>query len=286
MRFCGSAALVSSIFLLTTPAGAAGPRTRTGRAIVADELTAMPAAGIAKPLRAQRDVKWAHPPTQAWAHLAATGTWQAAWDRATGVPSRIWGSGIPAPGAMASADVAAAFARAQLADHIALLAPGASPADFELVSNHTDGDIRSVGFVQRRAGRIVVGGQVSFRFKRDRLFVIASEALPNVALPAQPRIAMPRAQLAAHTAEALRRELALPDAPVSAPGDEVVLPLVGDDAVLGYRLAVPVTIDGGSPNPVCWTIFHDSSATFTSRSRPGRSAIRARSALIHAVAHA
>src|SRR4029079_5126085 len=94
--------------------------------------------------------------------------------------------------------------------------------------------------------RIVVGGQVSFRFKRDRLFVIASEALPDVSLPARPRVAMSRTQLAARTAEALRRELALPDAPVTAPGAEVVLPLVTDDAVLGYRIAVPVTIDGGA----------------------------------------
>ena len=35
-------------------------------------------------------------------------------------------------------------------------------------------------FVQRANGMIVVGGQVSFRFKHDRLFVIGSEALPNV----------------------------------------------------------------------------------------------------------
>ena len=41
-----------------------------------------------------------------------------------------------------------------------------------------------------------------------------------------------------------------------------------------------------SPRPVCWTIFHDSSATLISRSRPGRSAIRASNALIHAVAQA
>jgi hypothetical protein len=45
---------------------------------------------------------------------------------------------------------------------------------------------------------------------------------------------------------ALRRQLDLPDAPVTPPGDEVVLPLVGDDAVLGYRVAVPITIDGGA----------------------------------------
>jgi MYXO-CTERM domain-containing protein len=248
MRACGSAALVSILVVLTTTAEAAGPRTQRG--IVADALTAMPAAGIAKPLRAQRDVKWSHPPTAGWQKLAGTGTWQAAWDRATGVPSRIWGSGIAAPGTIASPTAAAAFARAALADHIALLAPGASPADFELVSNHFDGDIRSVGFVQKHDGRVVVGGQVSFRFKRDRLFVIGSEALPGVALPppiqGTARARMSRAALRDRATQALRSELALPGAPVSAPGAEVVLPLVGDDAVLGYRVAVPVTIDGGA----------------------------------------
>src|SRR5262245_40786263 len=205
MRICGSAALVSSVVLLTTPAGAAGPHA--SRAIVADALTAMPAAGVAKPLRAQRDVKWSHAPTAAWQKLARTGAWQAAWDRATGVPSRIWGSGIAAPGTVASADAAAAFARAALADHIALLAPGASPAAFELVSNQFDGDIRSVGFVQKYGGRVVVGGQISFRFKSDRLFVIGSEALPDIALPAPTtgttRARMSRAALADRATEAL-----------------------------------------------------------------------------------
>jgi uncharacterized protein (TIGR03382 family) len=236
--------LVGSLLYLTTTAGAVVPRTPLR--IAADTLIAMPPAQIAKPLRVERHVRWSYPPTAAWQTLAATGTWQAAWDRATGVPSRIWGSGMPAPGSIASADVAAAFARAVLATHIALFAPGASPADFVLVSNTFDGDLRSVGFVQRYGGRIVVGGQLSFRFKRDRLFVIGSEALPMITLPAQPRARLARAAVMDRATEVLRRELALPDAPVTAQGDEVILPLIGDDAVLGYRIAVPVMIDGGS----------------------------------------
>jgi hypothetical protein len=243
MRCRGSVLLVGSLLVLTAPAGAV-VRHASVR-VATDALTAMPSANLKKPLRAQRQVRWSNAPTAAWQKLTAGGTWQAAWDRATGVPSRIWGSGIPAPGSVKSAEVAAAFARAQLAEHIALLAPGASPANFELVSNSYDGDIRSIGFVQRYGGRIVVGGQISFRFKRDRLFVIGSEALPNIALPARPRASLARAQLHDRAATALRRDLALPAAPVTAPGDEVVLPLVADDAVLGYRIAVPVTIDAG-----------------------------------------
>ena len=114
-----------------------------------------------------------------------------------------------------------------------------------LAGNHTDGDIRAVGFVQRAAGRRVVGGQLSFRFKRDRLFMIGSEALPHVALSA-PRARLAAPALSARAAAALRRDLALPTAPVSAPGDDVILPLVADDAVLGYRLATPIQIDGGA----------------------------------------
>jgi hypothetical protein len=247
----GSAVLVSSLLVLTATAEAVVPRhvataQRAITRVAADTLTAMPASGVTKPLRAQADVKWSHPPTLAWQKLAATGAWQAGWDRATGVPNRIWGSGLAAPGSVASAEVAARFARAALADHLALLAPGAALADFTLVSNTSDGALRSVGFLQSHDGRLVVGGQISFRFKRDRLFVIGSEALPNITVPAQPRSRMPRAQLRDRTGATLRRELALPDAPVTLPGAEVILPLVGDDAVLGYRIAVPVTIDGGA----------------------------------------
>src|SRR5689334_22573011 len=120
MELRGVAALVGSL-VVTTTAWAAGPRV--GRALQADTLTALPAASVAKPLRVQRDLKWTGPATAAWRKLAATGSWRAAWDRATGVPSRIWGSGIPAPGAMASPAAAERHARAALAAHIALLAP-------------------------------------------------------------------------------------------------------------------------------------------------------------------
>ena len=190
--------------VLSTTVHAVVPRA--GRRVAADELTAMPAAGV-KPLRAQRFLRAAPPqPSAAWQRfaLAAGPGWQAAWDPATHVPSRIWGPGLPAPGAMASPAVAEQHARRWLADHLALLAPGAAPDDFVLVSNHTDGDLRSVGFVQRALGRRVVGGQISFRFKRDRLFVIGSEALPDV------RVDPPRARLAKAAAPRPRRRRPAP----------------------------------------------------------------------------
>ena len=246
MRLRGPAAVAGSILVAAATAQAVVPRTSTTR-IPAERLTALPAAGITKPLRAQADVRWGAVPSAAWsAFTTAFGPrWLASYDRATGVPNRIWGAGIPAPGANAAPQIAEAVARQLLADHLALLAPGAQLADFVLVSNHDDGEIRSIGFVQMHGGRRVVGGQVSFRFKRDRVIAIGSEALPDVTV-AVPKTRLAKAALRARATTNLRAELALPDAPVAEPGDEVILPLVGDDAVLGFRVARPVIIDGGA----------------------------------------
>jgi hypothetical protein len=253
----GSLALLGALTTSVTTVHAVAPRQ--GRRIAADELTAMPAAGV-KPLRSQRMLRAAPQPSTAWQRFAAAtgGRWHATWDAATNVPSRMWGPGLPAPGAMASAAVAEQHARRLLAEHIALLAPGAAVTDFVLVANHTDGDIRSVGFEQRALGRRVVGGQISFRFKRDRMFMIGSEALPDVRF-SQPRARLAKATLQARATDNLRRELDLAAAPVAlvapaapaapaalAGDDEVVLPLVGDSTVYGYRLATRMVIDGGA----------------------------------------
>jgi hypothetical protein len=215
--------------------------------VQADELTAMPAAAVKRPVRAQRDVRFAVHATPAWAkfRVLAGGTWSAAWDRATAVPNRIWGSGIAAPGANASPAIAEAFARQLLADHIDLLAPGARASDFVLVSNVSDNGMRTIGFVQYAGGLRVVGGQVSFRFKADRMFVIGSEALPYVKVD-RTRARLATTALAARAADKLRSAVELPGATLTAPGDDVILPLVGDDAVLGYRIAAPMRIDGGA----------------------------------------
>ena len=235
---------IAAVLVAATAAQSAVPRS--GPRIAADTLTAMPAAGLGKPLRVTRGVRFDIRPTASWQKFstAAGGRWQVAWDPATGVPNRIWGSGIPAPGANASPQIAEQIARAMLAHHIELLAPGAHVSDFELVSNHSDGDQRSVGFIQRARGLRVVGGQVSFRFKNDRLFVIGSEALPHVVVPATLRMA--KQVMHDRAAIDLQTQLMLPTAPVTVLGDEVLLPLVADDAVLGYRVVVPMQIDGGA----------------------------------------
>ena len=218
---------------------------RVGPRVAADTLTAMPAANLGRPLRVAVTMQPQPVPPLAWSKFAQTGSWEAGWDPATGVPRRIWGSGIAAPGAMANPAIAEQVSRQVLADHIALLAPGAAPSDFVLVSNSSDGDIRSVGFIQTTGGLNVVGGQVSFRFKRDRLFVIGSEALPNVTV-AVARLRLAPAVLHDRAAAGLQTALQLPNAAVSALGADVVLPLVADDVVLGYRVVSPLTIDGGA----------------------------------------
>jgi MYXO-CTERM domain-containing protein len=122
------------------------------------------------------------PMRSAFARLAdETGThWSGWFDAATLVPGRLFGGGVLVPGAMRSPQIAASHAKALLDRQIDLLAPGSTIADFELVSNDLDSGMRTIGFVQKHHGLRVLGGQVSFRYKNDRLILIGSEALPNV----------------------------------------------------------------------------------------------------------
>jgi hypothetical protein len=226
------------LLLATSPAWGFVPRS----GVPADTLTAV---DTSKPLRTARRVDFTPKPSAAWSRLAGSGSWHAVWDTATGVPVRIWGSGISAPGAMAHADVAEQAARQFLADHLSLLAPGAQLSDFVLAANVYDGNIRAVGFRQLSGGIPVLGGQISFEFKNDRLFVIGSEALPNVMVRV-PTIRMVATQLARTAEPKLRAFTGLATAPMSAPGDETIVPLVGEDAVIGYRLARPLAIEGGA----------------------------------------
>lgn len=226
--------------------GLAGPALafvpKQGARITSTSVTAI---GATKPLREVRSVDWMAKPSPAWSRLAATGHWQAAWDAATGVPVRIWGSGLAAPGSVGNAAIAEQVARQALADHLALLAPGATLADFVLVSNTYDGNIRSVGFAQMSGGMRVLGGQVSFEFKNDRLFVMGSEALPNVVIDdgGQERLARSRI---ADQADQLKAAVGLAAGTVSAPGDEAILPLIADAGILGYRIVRPMTVDAGA----------------------------------------
>lgn len=108
--------------------------------------------------------------------------WTAIYDRDTEVPLRLWGPGQPAPGTVADPAAAEAWARAFVAAHIDVLAPGATAGDFVVVANQLDprGELRSVGLAQYANGIAVLGGGVSFAFKRDRMIMAGSTALPHV----------------------------------------------------------------------------------------------------------
>jgi len=134
-----------------------------------------------RPARAHRATERAAPTAArtAFAPLATAG-WQALWDRDTGVPLRLWGGVVAAPGAVGDPAVAERVARAFLAAHLAVLAPGAVASDFVVVANQRDGDVRTVGLRQTASGLPVLGGQLGFVFAHDRLFAVGSEALPGV----------------------------------------------------------------------------------------------------------
>jgi len=216
-----ASALALLTILAARPAAAVAPRGALAGVSPRAALEALPAARAKAPLRLTTDVTRAMPAARglAWVNLAAAhGAWNATWDRATGVPSRIWGGSVAAPGASASPAIAEAAARAFIAQHLALLAPGSAMADLELASNHSDGRIRSVGFVQRHRGLRVLDGQLSVRFLADRLYVVSSQMLPDVAITVDPD-----------------------DLPAGT--DLVILPLVSDEAVLGYRVATAAVAD-------------------------------------------
>ena len=251
----------AAALLAAAPIASAAPASDRARASHVRPLEVLTAAAVDKPVRDHVDVAWNQTPAPrraAWQQLQAAmpGMSSASWDTATAVPSRIWGRGLAVPGSVADGAIAEAAAWRVLAQHLALLAPGAGLGDFVLVANVSDGDLRTIGMLQRHAGLEVVGGQVSFRFKRDRLFVIGSEALPDVGV-AWPHKLAAAADVRAAVAAATIADLALDATAVTtrAATVPVILPLVGERGVLGYRAAIAVDVDAGSAGG--WRVWAD-----------------------------
>lgn len=269
----------AALGLCLAPAAFAAPQTTQTSSLTQEESTdglqyqdpaaagvvVTEAAAVHGKPRTLRGVKWqrqaaGYGPGDTWSSFVrqSGAEWSSAWDQATGTPVRIWGEGMAAPGAMASPEIAEAVARQMLAQHLALLAPGASVSDFRLVANHTDGDQRSIGFVQTYQGLDVVGGQLSFRFKNDRLFVIASEVIPNlkVAVPSRrARLSTARLRDLAATQLASLRLPASARVAALAEAQPVILPLIGDDSVLGVRVVVPQEVVAEGQGR--WTLYAD-----------------------------
>ena len=192
-----------------------------------------------KPVRGHVVATPAAPPS--FAALAAQG-WRAIWDRDTGAPLRISGTHIEVPGSIADAQVAERAARDFLIANLAVLAPGAQASDFVLSGNSVDHlGIRTVGFQQTAQGLRVIGGQLGFVFARDRLFVIGSEALPNV------HVAMAPSKLDLARVESWVR------APAKATGERAILPLVR----AGSIRYVLVDVTEASAQHGAWRVYVD-----------------------------
>ena len=209
------------------------------------------------PVRLAGELDWYVVPAQhrrAWSRLVkAMGTApHAVWDHDTGVVRRIWGAGIEVPGAIAAPETAERVARDFLAAHLDLLSPGAVATDYVLVANHLRSGMRTLGFEQRRGGLPVDGGQVSFRFKNDRLFMIASEALPHVPTPT--RVAVSDDAAAAAALAWIQRDTSK-TARVTAIAAPRVYPLIRAGHV-DYATVIPVVVDSESPRGR-WDVFVD-----------------------------
>ncbi len=182
-------------------------------------------------------------------------SWTGLWDDMTGVPSRLFGKGESVPGSVADGAIALAHARSMLERHISLLAPGAKASDFVLVTNLLDRDTRFVAFVQYKEGLRVLGGQVSFRYKKDRLFLIGSEALPHVQVA--PEVVRIPHRSADQFAKAWMYGRTSAPLPRNAEGP-FILPLMTEGGLSGYSRVYRVRVDSREPVG-SWNVYVDAS---------------------------
>ena len=211
---------------------------QTGSAFVGHKGDERPFVAAGRAPRAHRDVTWTNPKT-------APPGWRAMWDRDTDVPLRMWGPSISAPGTTATPALAQTAARRFLVDHLALLAPGASPTDFVLAVNVLDpsGHIRTVTFAQQARGLAVYGGSIALTFERDHLVMASSTALPNIAVTVPTAAAAPQA--IANSAIAWLGQAGVTVA-VTGRGARVIVPIVRPRGASGpsieYRVAETVSV--------------------------------------------
>ncbi len=177
------------------------------------------------------------------------------WDLATDVPHHLLLAGTPTPGVMADAAEAETIASDLLARHLDLLAPGSRASDFVLVSNDLSAGIRSVGFEQTHDGSTVLGGHISFRFKYDRLVMIASGAYPDVSVASRSRAATSR-EVSSRARGWVTDDIAGLPTKTGAVHGPFVLPLVDDAGTLEYREVWRTSVELASP-PTRWTVYLD-----------------------------
>jgi len=244
---------------------AIGTLTGQAAAVMPTTPSAGPAAGVLEvktgdSLRALAVGTGAAPASRAsaWGSFQqiAGGTWTGLWDEVTGVPMAVHGSGIAAPGSVNDAAAAEQFTRAFIARHIALLAPGASPSDIQLVDNISDGEMRTLGFIQTHRGMKVLDAHLIFEFKNDRLFVFGSTAFPNVSVPASAIDAPSAAVKSSATGWMADMGRTLVASNVE---ETVILPMVRASGAIEYHRVTPVQV--AEPNAMgSWTVYVDAAS--------------------------
>jgi hypothetical protein len=233
---------------------------QTSDAVVQPKGAEAPVVSAGRAPRMHRTTSWSRD-----AQLAALGLpgWTAIWDRDTDVPLRLWGSGVSAPGAMRDPQIAEAAARQFLIQHLRVLAPGSSAADFTVVANQLGGagDVRSVGFQQTAGGVRVLGGTIGMSFKNDRLIMVGSTALPNVSVAAATTV-LDRQRIATSAIGWLATD-GYPVRVTSAAEGRVIVPIVRPRSAGGtgvtYHLAEQVTVESTTSDVGRWTVWLDAS---------------------------
>ena len=172
--------------------------------------------------------------------------WQGARDRETGVVAELWGSHVPAPGAVADPALAEQAARAFVTAQSALLAPGIRMTDLVLAANHLDRGLRTVTFRQTWRNAPVIGGQLAVMIKNDRVFAATSQVLPNVTIDVPARVA------AVSTRRA--KDWLGGTVVTRAIGPRVVLPIVDALGTIEYRVADQLVIEA-LDRPGRWDVY-------------------------------
>lgn len=177
------------------------------------------------------------------------------WSEHRRAPDGIIFAELPAPDTVGSPQRAEAFAREFLAAHVDLLAPGSRADDFVAAGNDLSRGIRTVGFVQQHGGIEVEGGQIGFRFVRDRLVLVTSQARPHVAI--DPTTAPTIDDVTAKSAARAFIARDWPDARLRAdrPAGVVILPVFVDGR-WRYHEAVRVIVHARAPLGE-WMVYVD-----------------------------
>ena len=195
---------------------------------------------------------------EAWSEFESkqtNGSWKVMWDQDTGIPLRVYGSGISAPNSIASKDAALTHAKQMLAENIKLLAPGSKVEDFTLVSNVVHNGVRSLGFQQNYNGIKVHGGQLSFRYKYDRMIAMASEAFPLVEV--SNNLSASKQMVESKAVEWIKTDVDASASKVTSASEPIILPIVGKGLNINdikYSLARSVMVKSNSPVGK-WEVF-------------------------------